>query len=142
MVTGAFDRKSVKLSPELDQERRVLGATFNAVHACHILGESIMQGIDPTGGIEESSVTNKVCSVSGYLGSSIIPITHPHTQTEHAACAMAVLKSFGCENLVDELLAKNGVHNLGNLLSLTPDIHGFFDNLELWFEGTEEVRHW
>jgi len=37
------------------------------------LGESIMQGIDPTGGSEESSVTNKVCSVGGYLGGVLTP---------------------------------------------------------------------
>jgi len=54
---------------------------------------------------------------------------------------MGILKTFGLESLVDQLLAANGVHNLRNLLSLRPEVHILFDNLSLWFEGTEEVRH-
>jgi len=76
MLTGVFDRKSVKRSPELNQKRRALGAISSTVQACHILGESLMQGIDPTGGSDESTVTNKVCSLSECLWSSMIPIAH------------------------------------------------------------------
>jgi len=54
---------------------------------------------------------------------------------------MSILRHFGLENIADELLADDGVHNLGNLLSLGTDVHDRFDNLELWFEGTDEVHY-
>ena len=78
MLTGVFDRDSVNQSPELDQERRALKASFNTVQTCHIFGEVTAQGIDPTGGNGESTVTNKACTVGEYPGLSIIPITHTH----------------------------------------------------------------
>lgn len=53
---------------------------------------------------------------------------------------MAILKHFGLEDLADELLAADGVHNLGNLLSFEPNIHAKFGRLELWFESTNEAR--
>ena len=62
-------------------------------------------------------------------------------QTSHAAAAMSILSAFGLDNLVEGLLAENGVHRLGNLLSLDPICHDYFDNLDLWFEHTETVRH-
>ena len=54
---------------------------------------------------------------------------------------MAILSHFGLENLVSDLLAKDGVHDTGNLLSLEPNIHTLFDHLELWFDGTDKVCH-
>ena len=54
---------------------------------------------------------------------------------------MTILRDFGFEGITTKLLETNGVHNLGNLLSLATDVHGFFDKLELWFESTDEVRY-
>ena len=54
---------------------------------------------------------------------------------------MSILKSFGLKDLTDSLLEENGVHRLGNLLSLEPICHGYFDNLNLWFDHTDKVRH-
>ena len=54
---------------------------------------------------------------------------------------MAILSHFGLESIVDELLATDGVHDIGNLLSLESNVYDRFDNLELWFEATDEVRH-
>jgi len=54
---------------------------------------------------------------------------------------MSILRDFGLESLTQELLATDGAHDLGNLLSLASDVHAHFDNLELWFEGTDEVCH-
>ena len=62
-------------------------------------------------------------------------------QTRHASGAMTILKKFGLEDLVDNLLAANGVHCLGNLLSMDSHCHSEFDNLNLWFERTATVRH-
>lgn len=53
---------------------------------------------------------------------------------------MAILEHLGFESLANELLEAGGIHNLGNLLSLAQDAHAFFNKLELWFEGTDEVR--
>ena len=52
---------------------------------------------------------------------------------------MTLLKSFGLVGLVDSLLPRNGVHRIGNLLSLDPICHRNFDNLNLWFEQTDVV---
>ena len=54
---------------------------------------------------------------------------------------MSILDSFGLQNLTEKFLAVNGVHELTNLLSLDPTCHRYFDDLNLWFEPTEEVRH-
>jgi len=96
-----------------------------------------MQNVDPTGASEERTVTDKVCAVT----TSQVPRRRPsHTsivQTEYAVNAMTVLKDFGLGSLTQKLLAIDGVHDLGNLLSLASDVHAHFDNLELWFEGTD-----
>jgi len=54
---------------------------------------------------------------------------------------MSVLVCFGFTSIAGELLAEVGVHNLGNLLSLETEVPNKFDNLDLWFEGTDEVRY-
>ena len=59
---------------------------------------------------------------------------------ECAVGVMAILEHLGFESLANELLEAGGIHNLGNLLSLAQDAHAFFNKLELWFEGTDEVR--
>ena len=53
---------------------------------------------------------------------------------------MALLRHFGLESLTQEHLV-DGVHDPGNLHSIEDFIHTHFDNLELWFEGTNEVRY-
>ena len=64
------------------------------------------------------------------------PSPTPISQDAFAATAMDY---FGHGSLARELFAKDGVHNLENLLSLTPDMHSQFDALGLWFEATEAV---
>jgi len=51
---------------------------------------------------------------------------------------MSLLTSFGLGELVESLLAEGGVHRLGNLLSLDPTCHIYFDGLNLWFEHAEK----
>ena len=82
----------------------------------------------------------------GLKQQSALPLagTEPKTpiiQTDYATSAMAILSHFGLGSIVDELLPTNGVHDIGNLLSLEINVHDRFDNLELWFEATDEVRH-
>jgi hypothetical protein len=98
-----------------------------------------MQGVDPSGVDENPRVMNKVCAVNFFSFPSLT--AHPPmVQTSHAASAMSLLESFGLGGLVQSLLAEGGVHRLGNLLSLEPNCHGYFDKLQMWFEHTEEVR--
>ena len=54
---------------------------------------------------------------------------------------MSILDAFGLKDLTEKFLAANGVHELTNLLSLDPICHRYFDDLNLWFEHTEDVRH-
>ena len=136
-----FDNTSLKRSRELDKLRRDLGASYATIQACHILNESTMQGIDPTGASEDRTVTDKVCALTGSRAPHRLPSPTSIVQTEYAVDAVSVLRDIGLGNLPQDLLATGGVHDLGNLLSLASDVHAHFDNLELWFEGTDEVRH-
>ena len=54
---------------------------------------------------------------------------------------MSILDSFGLKTPVENFLAINGAHMLRTLLSLDSTCHEYFDDLNLWFEHTEEVRH-
>jgi len=54
---------------------------------------------------------------------------------------MGTLKMFGLGDLADALLAVNGVHAIWNMLSLEHNTRSFFDDLELWFNSTDTVRH-
>ncbi|KAI3621390.1 hypothetical protein WG66_000044 [Moniliophthora roreri] len=54
---------------------------------------------------------------------------------EHAATALAMLKSFGLNTLVDKILQR-GVHDPTNLLTMSAVWHAQFDKLHLWLEGT------
>ncbi|KAF9778920.1 hypothetical protein BJ322DRAFT_1113799 [Thelephora terrestris] len=38
--------------------------------------------------------------------------------------------------------SQNGIHNLGNILSLESNVHQYFEKLELWFEGTNEPNRY
>jgi len=135
MVTGKFDSASIAKSGELSEECDNQGAGETEIQACHIFNESTMQGI-----VGEDAVENKV---RGTIVSQVphVSATHTYLWDKHAANAMAILKNFGLESLADELLVADGVHNLGNLLSLSPEMHIFFDRLTLWFEATDEVCH-
>ena len=139
MVTGLFDDTSVEQSPALRQSCVDLGTGSATVQACHILNESTMQGVDPVGDGEKDTAANEVCAIG--VSCSLLPPPIPLVQTEHAVTAMTVLEHFGLENLVSELLAKDGVHDTGNLLSLELNIYHKFDKLILWFEGTDKVCH-
>ena len=67
------------------------------------------------------------------------PHRSPIVQTDYAVTALSILRGFGLEDLTQELLAGDGVHGLGNLLSLQIDAHSNFDSLILWLEGTDKV---
>ena len=60
-------------------------------------------------------------------------------QDEYPPTFIAIFKDFGLESLADELLAADGVHHLGNLLSLSSEIRYQFNSLGLWFEATDTV---
>jgi len=128
-----YDRTSLKTKSTLLEEYRSMGLLPGSVEVCHILGEATMHGI--TG--SDEVIKNKVRS----LGSSVVSITHAHHSDPFAATAMAVLKDFGLQGFAEELLAANGVHNLGNLLSLHAPFHTAFDMMAMWFEGTEVVGY-
>ena len=55
-----FDRTSLRRNHELKQLCDRLGTASTTVQACHILNESTMQGIDPTGTSDKDTVVNKV----------------------------------------------------------------------------------
>ena len=139
MVAGLFDSTSMEQNPALEQLCGDLGIAAATVQACHILSESTMQGVDPAGDGKKDTVANKVCGIG--VTYSLLPPPIPIVQTEYAVTAIAVLSHLGLESLVSELLAKDGVHDTGNLLSLELNIHDKFNRLNLWFEGTDKVCH-
>jgi hypothetical protein len=61
-------------------------------------------------------------------------------QTDHTAGVMTVLEKFGFESLVQDLEEIGGINEVWNLVPLRPDVHNSFGGLDLWFEGTSEVR--
>ena len=134
-MTGRFDTSSLKINKELRQKCEEQSGGVADVQARHILGELAIQGI---GG--ESAVPNKVCVVT-VSSSPLSPPPTPIAQDNFASNAMAGLWYFGHVSLASELLAADGVHNLGNLLSLSLDMHFHFDSLGLWFEATDVVRY-
>ena len=60
MITGMINRKSFESSAALRDVAKRDGASKTIINACHILNESTMQGTDPAGISEDSSVINKV----------------------------------------------------------------------------------
>ena len=78
------------------------------------------------------------CVLLLYLGSSVVPLPTPITQTEYA---MATLIHLGLGDFAEEFLGEDGIHDLGNMLSLESIVYIGFSDLDLWFEGTQEVRH-
>jgi len=64
MLTGMFDDASLDLSHELRELRAQAGAVRSTIQACHILGESTMQNVDPAGGGEQRATMHKVCAAT------------------------------------------------------------------------------
>lgn len=114
VVTGYFDFKSVKENQDVAQRRSTQRRAVATINACHILSASTMRDVDSAG----SPTSDK---------------------TEFAASALSILKVFGLEHLVNRLLPRDGVHDIRNLLSLEPNCHGYFDNLNMWFEHSEQM---
>ena len=54
---------------------------------------------------------------------------------------MATLIHLGLGDFAEEFLGEDGIHDLGNMLSLESIVYIGFSDLDLWFEGTQEVRH-
>ena len=55
----------------------------------------------------------------------------PIVQDDYASTAITVLEHSGLESPIDELIAADGVHHLGNLLSLSCDAGFLFEHLYL-----------
>lgn len=64
----------------------------------------------------------------------------PIIQTHYATGAMAILEHFGFPKFTEVFKRPGGVHQVWNILSLEPNLHFDFDNLNLWFEHTDQVR--
>jgi len=60
-------------------------------------------------------------------------------QTHNAAGVVPTLLLFGLEELAIDLQIKDRIHETWNLLSLSSQIHEWFDRLELWFEELPDV---
>ncbi|KAF9645780.1 hypothetical protein BDM02DRAFT_3119694 [Thelephora ganbajun] len=118
MITGFFDKTSLKYSAELRQLEEPLGGMPIIVKTSHILSESTTQGV---GLNTKGSIANKA---------------------DHAAGVLAILSQFGLGHLSDALAAVGGVHEVWNLLSLESDLHSDFDSLDLWFESTGEPNRY
>ena len=65
----------------------------------------------------------------------------PVPQTYHSVGTTAVLTEFGLGDLALGLEAVGGVNQVWNLLSLQYDAQTDFNDLDLWFEGANKVRH-
>ena len=63
LLTGCFDETSLELYPHLAKECDSLGAIAVAIDACHILSESTVQGVDPTGDSKDGRVVAKVWAI-------------------------------------------------------------------------------
>jgi hypothetical protein len=57
-----------------------------------------------------------------------------YSQRGYAAGVATALQSLGLGHVTDEL-AKDGIHHLSNILTLTADVHALFDNLRVWLEA-------
>ena len=60
------------------------------------------------------------------------------TQTLHSTSVLAVLKRFGYD--VENLNGDNA-HSLHNVMTMEYTMHEYFDQLDIWFEGTVSVTH-
>ncbi|KAJ3926772.1 MAG: hypothetical protein NXY57DRAFT_689536 [Lentinula lateritia] len=121
MITGVWDTNSLERNIELN-ELLVKSRGYEAtVQTCHILSQSIMQGIG------DSVQPNKDGNMPEL-----------HSQRRPSSGVIAILTQFHLGHLVDVLVEKGGVHSLCNLLSLVQPLHEAFDRLGLWFDETDE----
>ena len=63
------------------------------------------------------------------------------TQRSFAITVVDILRDFGLGPLADGIAEENGIHDPGNMLSLQVDCHGYVNELNMWFESTDTVRH-
>jgi len=113
VVSGRYDYGSMKASAELLEESKRSGKSTTTVECCHILSESILQVADPSN--PEKEVKKRT----------------------HAVTVLSVLDTFGLNKQVSQIVAKDGVHHLSNILTMDSSYHHLFDKLEFWFEETE-----
>jgi len=85
-----------------------------------------------------STVPSQVC-ITTASRAPLPPLPTPNAQDDRAYPAISLLEYFGLGCLANKLLAEDGVHHLGNLLSLSPDTGFQFTHLYLWFEATDVV---
>ncbi|EEB89238.1 hypothetical protein MPER_12689 [Moniliophthora perniciosa FA553] len=110
MLTHKFDSTSVEKMPFVEQMRIAEGGSYEQTNCCHIFSASTVQDIDSS---DPAQVKRR----------------------EHAATALAMLKSFGLNTLVDTIM-RCGVHDPTNLLTMVATWHAEFDKLKLWLEAT------
>ena len=136
MITGLLDENSVSHCVELQAIAARDRTCSVTIQTCHILSESTTQDVDPMGISEDSAAAKKVRFhqqvPSPPLHSTVI-------QTHYASGTIAILKSFGFSDFTEVFNQSGGVHEVWNLLSLQTDLHAMFDQLDLWFESTDEV---
>ncbi|ESK80651.1 hypothetical protein Moror_15514 [Moniliophthora roreri MCA 2997] len=116
MLSHKFDATSVETISAVEKMMREEGRGFEATNCCHVFSESTAQDIDST---DPAQVKRQ----------------------EHAATALATLKSFGLNTLVDKILQR-GVHDPTNLLTMSISWHAQFNSLELWLEGTSTANEY
>ena len=54
---------------------------------------------------------------------------------------MALPEDFGFSHFTEAFKTPGGIYQSWNLLSLEPNLHLKFDELDLWFERTSQVCH-
>lgn len=95
MITGMFDSTSLNDCADLNDMAIRDDIVAVTVETCHILNESTMQGIDPTGASEDVAVVNKV-RFHHLAESSIILTRYPdascHWRSGHSG-AVWILKT-------------------------------------------------
>ena len=111
MVTGKYDGRSTRESEELYEMARRHGS-IGGTQCDHILSESTDSNIS---GTETEGQAN--------------------TQREFASSAWALLDRFGYKDLLQNFNGAD-IHRLENVMTLSSDVHDYFDRLEFCFEET------
>jgi hypothetical protein len=60
-------------------------------------------------------------------------------KAEYAGSVLAILKTFGIDDIANRLMGANGIHHLSNIMTLSMMVHRNFDALEIWLEETENA---
>ena len=136
VVTGIYNEGSFNCCPQ----RKWKGILRVPLEVAHILNESLTQDIDPDISKDISIVpVNKVpfrqCQQSPLLYSPLFRLIIIATG------AMAILQSFGYQDLANALMTPGGVHAVCSMVMLDPITYYYFDKFKLWFEQTEKVRY-